>query len=171
MTVQWTPSDPVSWEMTKSSLIDDGERGHAFLVFLNFWLNTAEKLMSEPVDFEKPLGPGVYPPSPANAIRQALEIVESSLGPIDCWYMGQLLVVIGTYWQHGDEAMRGFSAIELKVTAEMLARKINELQREAGTDDDTDGPGDGEDLRVEDELDAQRPDAGDEPDRRDDDRQ
>lgn len=143
---QWTPADPQAWEMTRRSLMEDGETGARFLVFLNFWLNTAEKIMTEPpremtlVDPNASAAAGkpVFdtitvgsPPLPANAVRSALEIAEKELGFIDVWFLGQLLVVIAMYWVHGDDFARGLSPIELKLAGEGLAYKIHDLQETA----------------------------------------
>lgn len=145
---QWKPSDEQSWSLTKKSIEDDGPTGAKFLVFLNFWLNTAETMLAESgIRTEQHQIAGdsevrdVITAStlltPANALRQALEVAEQRLGFVDVWFLGQLLVVICMYWSHGDAAAQEFSIIELKFTGNALAYKIHELQEAAEQGDDT----------------------------------
>jgi len=130
----WTPNDMQSWSMTEASIKEDQEVGAKFLVFLNFWLGTAEKMMAEPEgEISTPDGPIVIGSTitPANAVRAAMELAESRLGLVDVHFMGQLLTVMCMYWIHGDEVARGFSPIELKITGQALAMKLAEMERQA----------------------------------------
>lgn len=142
MTQQWKPVEEQSWAMTRKSIAEDGDIGAKFLVFLNFWLNTAEKMMAEgnvATETQHPDGSitgeiGVL--SSANAVRRALEVAEARLGFIDVHFMGQLLVVIGTYWAHGEAFCREMSPIELKITGEALRIKLDDMARQAEVVDD-----------------------------------
>lgn len=130
----WTPADMQDWSMTEASIKEDGQVGAKFLVFLNFWLGTAEKMMAEPEgEISTPDGPIVIGSTitPANAVRAAMELAESRLGLVDVHFMGQLLTVMCMYWVHGDELARGFSPIELKITGQALAMKLAEMERQA----------------------------------------
>lgn len=162
---QWTPSDLQSWEMTKKMLKEDGETGAKFLVFVNFWLNTAEKMMVEHDTV------GAFTEarlSPTDALRKALEVAEQRLGFVDVYFLGQLLACVSTYWQHGDECCRGMSAIELKLTGEGLRIKLDDMGVQAANEPDNQplrsGPAGGQQATAERRQESIDP--LDEPDRR-----
>lgn len=141
MSSQWKPADEQSWSMTKKSIQEDGPTGAKFLVFLNFWLNCAEQMLADNAaqltfadDHRQP--PATTELTVPNAVRQALELAEARLGFVDVWFMGQLLVVMCSYWQHGDALAQGMSVIELKLTGQALAYKLHELQELAAVEQD-----------------------------------
>lgn len=90
-----------------------------FLEFIECWVDRAEELLDNGMD------------SPAEALRQALRHADETLGRVSVHFLGQMLVVIGTHWKHGDQMMTGLSSIELRLVQDMLALKFAELQRQA----------------------------------------
>lgn len=106
------------WNQQRNELLDD-QVGKDFLTFVEDWAGLAEELMvKEPV-------------APAEALRQTLHQADQELGRISVHFLGQMLVVIATHWEHGQEMIEGLTSIELRLVQDMLALKFAELKLQA----------------------------------------
>lgn len=93
------------------------------MAFVEAWVERAEKLLDEDIG------------APITALRHALNYADEVHGRVSSTYVGQMLVVIATHWEHGQEMAGGLSSIELRLVQDMLALKFAELQAEAGGDE------------------------------------
>lgn len=116
--------DQELWEQQRSELQAD-QTGRDFLDFIETWVSQAEKL------YEEDIG------SPATALRHALDHVERTHGRIGVHFLGQMLVVITSHWEYGEEMAESLTPIELRLVQDTLALKYAELQtQEREFDDD-----------------------------------
>lgn len=110
--------DEELWQQQRQELQAE-EVGQDFLAFVECWVDQAEKLLEQDIG------------SPAQAVRHALSHADSTHGRVSVHFLGQMLVVIGTHWQHGEEVIGGLTPIELRLVQDMLALKFAELERQA----------------------------------------
>lgn len=113
--------DEALWAQQCQELQAD-QIGEEFLAFVQTWVDQADKLLAENIG------------SPITALRYALDYADEVHGRVSSTYVGQMLVVIATHWEHGEEMASGMSSIELRLVQDMLALKFAELQAEAGGD-------------------------------------
>lgn len=92
------------------------QTGRDFLDFIETWASQAEKL------YEEDIG------SPATALRRALDHAERTHGRISVHFLGQMLVVIASHWEYGEEMAESLTPIELRLVQDTLAIKYAELQ-------------------------------------------
>lgn len=114
-------SDEALWSQQRSELLAD-QTGREFLEFVETWVAEAEKLHDEDIG------------SWTTALRHALSHADQVHGRVSVHFIGQMLVVIATHWEHGQEAVEGMSSIELRLVQDTLALKVAELQKQAGGD-------------------------------------
>ncbi len=112
--------DESTWQLQRSELLADGEVGQQFLTVLEAWVGAAEELLDA-------AGTQEY----AGAINMALGVMEQKYGPVSIGFLAQMLVVIASFWEHGDQLVEGLSAIELRLIQEVAAVKIATLMAEA----------------------------------------
>lgn len=113
--------DQALWNLQCREL-ETNQIGRDFLSFLQTWVDQAEKLHDEEIG------------SWTTALRHALDHADIVHGRVSAHFMGQMLVVIATHWEHGQEAVESMSSIELRLVQDMLALKVAELQQQAGED-------------------------------------
>jgi hypothetical protein len=106
------------WNQQRTELSQD-QTGKDFLGFIERWVGMAEDLMAE--------GSLV----PTSAIRQTLHQADQELGRVSVNFLGQMLVVIATHWEHGQEMIESLTPIELRLVQDMLALKFVELEKQA----------------------------------------
>lgn len=97
-----------------------GELGDAFLAFLEFWVEAAERIMTERPEL-----------SPADALRSAFPLAEEQYGSLAVPFLGQMLVVIVSHWEYGEDLGLGLTSLELKLLAEAVKDSIAESQAAA----------------------------------------
>lgn len=102
------------WQLQRSELQED-QVGKDFLAFVEGWASRAEDLLDD-LD-------------PASALRKALEQADQDHGRVSIHFLGQMLVVIGTHWEHGEQMIEGLTPIELRLVQDMLALKCAELEK------------------------------------------
>ena len=111
-------ADENLWNQQRTELSED-QTGKDFLAFVERWVDLAEELMDgESLD-------------PAPAVRQALHQADQELGRVSIHFLGQMLVVIATHWEHGQRMIEALTSIELRLVQDMLALKFAELRIEA----------------------------------------
>lgn len=113
--------DEALWAQQKAELQADAT-GRDFLKFIETWTARAEELHGE--------GIGSW----ITALRHGLDRADQVHGRVSAHFLGQMLVVIATHWEHGEEAAADFSSIELRLVQDMLALKFAELQETAEAD-------------------------------------
>jgi hypothetical protein len=106
------------WNQQRTELLED-QVGKDFLAFVEDWVGLAEELMSRDSMI------------PAEALRQTLHQADDELGRVSVHFLGQMLVVIATHWEHGQEMIKGLTPIELRLVQDMLALKFAELKLQA----------------------------------------
>ena len=106
------------WSQQQAEL-QENQTGRDFLEFIATWTTQAEKLYTEDIG------------SVAQAIRYSLDHADQVHGRVSAHYLGQMLVVIATHWEHGEELAEGLSPIELRLVQDMLALKCAELDQAA----------------------------------------
>ncbi len=111
--------DESLWHQQASELQED-EVGKEFLGFLTEWLDTAEQAMKMDEDL-----------SPIHAFRSTLAVVEESRGRVSANFIGQMMVVTISHWQHGQQLFSELSAIEKRMVEDMIILKIRELEESA----------------------------------------
>jgi hypothetical protein len=111
-------SDENLWNQQRTELSED-QTGKDFLGFVEYWVDLAEDLMAE----------GSLVPS--SALRQTLHQADQALGRVSIHFLGQMLVVIATHWEHGQEMIETLTPIELRLVQDMLALKFVELEKQA----------------------------------------
>jgi hypothetical protein len=116
--------DESTWQAQVAEIVADGEIGQAFLQFLETWVEEAEELMSSRMVSGEPMFSWV-------AIREALPLAEERLGRQGTRFLGQMLVLIATYWVHGASMSQGFGPIEMRLMQDVLAWKLTDLEAEA----------------------------------------
>jgi len=110
--------DAEVWSRRQAELQED-QTGRDFLDFIETWTARAEKLYAEDIG------------SAATAIRQSLDHADQVHGRVSAHYLGQMLVVIATHWEHGEEMAESLSSIEMRLVQDMLALKCAELDQTA----------------------------------------
>lgn len=115
--------DSELWEQQRAELQADAT-SRDFLEFIETWTAQADKLHAEEIG------------SPATALRHALQHAEQVHGRISAHFLGQMLVVIATHWNLGEEMAEGLTPIEMRLVQDMLALKFAEMQEQAGDVDD-----------------------------------
>ena len=68
---------------------------------------------------------------PVTALRHALDHADQEHGRVSIHFLGQMLVVIATHWEHGEDLTAGLSSIELRLVQDMLALKCAELEKQS----------------------------------------
>jgi len=111
-------ADEAMWTQQVAELEAD-DTGRAFLAFIHTWVDQAETLCAENIG------------GPATALNHALAHAEATHGRISAHYLGQMLVVIGTHWEHGQGVIEGLRPIELRLVQDVLALKVAELEAQA----------------------------------------
>lgn len=106
------------WSQQRTELLDN-QVGKDFLAFVEDWAGLAEELMIK------------EPATPAEALRQTLHLADKELGRVSVHFLGQMLVVIATHWEHGQAMIEGLNPIELRLVQDMLALKFAELKLQA----------------------------------------
>lgn len=106
------------WEQQRAELRED-EVGKDFLTFVESWVDRAEVLMGEDSV------------SAAKALRASLLDTDTECGRVSVHFLGQMLVVIATHWNHGEDVIRSLTSIELRLVQDMLALKFSELEKQA----------------------------------------
>lgn len=106
------------WAQQQAELQRD-QTGRDFLEFIETWTARADELYAEDIG------------SPATAIRYSLDHADQTHGRVSIHFLGQMLVVIATHWEHGEEMAEDFNPIELRLVQDMLALKCAELEAEA----------------------------------------
>ena len=109
------------WSQQRAELQED-QTGRDFLDFIETWTARADELYAEDIG------------SPATAIRYSLDHADQAHGRVSAHYLGQMLVVIATHWEHGEEMADDLSPIEMRLVQDMLALKCAELQQQAQED-------------------------------------
>lgn len=109
--------DQPLWAQQCAELASD-ETSQDFLDFIVTWVDQAEKLLGEDIG------------GPATALRHALDHADQTHGRVSVHFLGQMLVVIATHWEHGQEMAESLNPIELRLVQDMLALKYVELQQE-----------------------------------------
>jgi hypothetical protein len=102
--------------------LQENQTGRDFLEFIETWVTQAEQL------YEEDIG------SPATALRHALDHADQTHGRVGIHFLGQMLVVVATHWEHGEEMAESLTPIELRLVQDMLALKCAELQDQAEED-------------------------------------
>lgn len=113
--------DASLWAQQQAELQSD-PTGQDFLSFIETWTTRADNLCEEDIG------------GPATALRYSLEQTEKIHGRVSAHFLGQMLVVIATHWEHGEEMAESLTPIELRLVQDMLALKFAELQEQAGGD-------------------------------------
>lgn len=113
--------DESLWAQQKAELQAD-RTGQDFLDFIETWVEQAESLHAE--------GIGDW----ATALRYALPYADQEHGRVSVHFAGQMMVVIGTHWEHGEQMIESLTPIELRLVQDMLALKCAELEVQAGGD-------------------------------------
>ena len=111
-------TDEDLWNQQRTELSED-QTGKDFLSFVEKWVGLAENLMTEKSE------------APASALRQTLGQADQECGRVSIHFLGQMLVVIATHWEHGQEMIRSLTPIELRLVQDMLALKFAELEKKA----------------------------------------
>lgn len=111
-----------SWcaEVSRSAM---GER---FREILEGWATEAESLV-ETADWGA---------DPIDAIRRTLGVIEDRYGLITVEQLGQLLVTLIAYWQHGNALAEDLSPIEIRVVQEVTARSLMEMAAVAADEEE-----------------------------------
>ena len=112
-------TDPAKWLANVEEFTQD-ETGKAFYEFIDAWTGEAERLLEDPNRDHV-----------ADALREALATVEGQMGQIHTYFLGQMLLVIITYWDYSEELDGQLTPIEMKIVQEALIPKIEELQKQA----------------------------------------
>lgn len=113
--------DESLWQQQCAELEADGQNGQRFRDYVQFWVDAAEEWVEKHGD------------RPVDAIRATLTVAEDKYGRIGIAFLGQMLVVISTYWIYGEQLAKDLSPIELHLVQDMLALKMSELAKEAET--------------------------------------
>lgn len=110
--------DQPLWAQQCAELAAD-QTAQDFLDFIVTWVEKAEQLLDEEIG------------SSATALRHALQHADEVHGRVSVHFLGQMLVVIATHWEYGQEMVEQLNPIELRLVQDMLALKCAELQRNA----------------------------------------
>lgn len=113
------PADEDLWLRQRTELTVD-ETGREFLAFLEEWLDGAERAMELDSDLQ-----------PADAFRSTFAGVEQSRGRIACAYVGQMLVVAISHWEHGHAISDSLTVIERRLMEDTILLKLAELEKQA----------------------------------------
>ncbi len=116
-------TDEPRWRAQQAELsaTDDGR---IFLAFLEEWVSRAERGLKTVTRMTSPL-------SPLEILRFNFELTEEKLGQIPGSWLGMLLLVIGTFWEHGADALNDMTVFEQRIVLDAKARMIHELQEQA----------------------------------------
>jgi hypothetical protein len=109
-------SNWADWQGLCAELEDDGPTGRDFRRFVEDWISAAE------VRLER------GSPDPITALREALADVETERGRISSDYLYQMLVVIISFWVHGEEVAGTLTPFEMRAVQDVLAIKLSSLE-------------------------------------------
>lgn len=111
--------DTAAWLQQQSELkTDESGNGERFLKVLEFLATTAERRIDQG---EEPLA----------ALHVAIEENDRAFEALPSVILGQMLVVLATFWEFSEPMCRDLTVIERKIMIEQLAIKLQELQKEA----------------------------------------
>jgi hypothetical protein len=119
--------DESEWEKQSAELEADGPIGQAFRQYLETWVNRAEDLMTRYEETDD---------LPVLCLRDALSFADERHGRISASFMGQMLVVLLTHWEHGEQMLADLTPIEMRLFEDVLAMKVLELQKQAAMVED-----------------------------------
>ncbi len=100
------------------------EMSRKFSQFLVFWTDATETMMAE--------SKGEL--TPYTALSKAFEVAEQTFGYLSVEWLGQMLLVIGQHWFHGDDLWESLSVWERRMVDQATALKIAEMQKIAAED-------------------------------------
>lgn len=104
------------WQGLCSELESDGVTGQDFRRFVEDWIGAADARMTDP-DIR-----------PKEALHAALADVEAERGRISSDYLYQMLVVIISFWGHGDAVAESLTPFEMRAVQDVLAIKLSSLE-------------------------------------------
>ena len=105
------------WTQQESKLVADESTGKQFHEYFVFWAETAEKLLEESRETLVYSDAGLRP---IDAVRQALQIAENTIGNMHVQFLGQLLIYFISYWEWGEEVANDLTMIEMKLVHAFL---------------------------------------------------
>lgn len=111
------------WQKMCAALEADGPTGQDFRRFVERWMDVAE-------DNYIP-GDSSWRGCAADVVRVALAEVEGEKGRISSDYLFQMLVVIISFWEHGQQVAADLTPFELKAVQDVLAIKLSALEDQA----------------------------------------
>ena len=111
--------DEALWQQQRAELQED-QIGKDFLSFIETWVELADTLIKENTSI-----------APISALRTTLCDADKEHGRVTSMFLGQMLVVIATHWEHGERAIEELTSIELRLVQDMLALKFSELEKQA----------------------------------------
>ena len=123
--------DPVLWSKQESEL-RESDTGRDFLEFLNFWVETAEKLMEETKVVNTDFGDETFRKYTAKgAIDSAFELAEVQFTRQEPVFVSQMLALISVYWYHRDSFFTALTVIEKYYVQTALQAKLDQLGEDA----------------------------------------
>lgn len=125
--------DPALWAKQVSELRETPE-GVEFHDFIEFWADTAEKMMSES---ENGLGIpdrhdlALVTIGPVQAIRDSFTLAQKTLGSPEPVYFAQMLALLCVFWYWRDSLFQGLTSIEKYIARVALDAKLAQLGQDA----------------------------------------
>lgn len=111
------------WQRLCADLEADGPVGQDFRRFVERWMDVAEDNYV-PDDSS-------WRGCAADVVRLALGEVEGEKGRISSDYLFQMLVVIISFWEYGQQVAADLTPFELKAVQDVLAMKLSALEDQA----------------------------------------
>ena len=111
------------WQRLCADLEADGPIGQDFRRFVERWMDVAEDNYVS--------GDASWRGCAADVVRVSLAEVESEKGRISSDYLFQMLVVIISFWEHGQQVADDLTPFELRAVQDVLAMKLSALEDEA----------------------------------------
>ncbi len=122
--------DPAAWSLAEKE-IASSPLGQGFLEFFTFWVDAAEKMMSEQDENYPHVVGGMEKYTAHEAIQKAFALSETQFGRQPAELVLQMLAVMVTYWYYRDPLFRDMTEVEKYLVREVLGTKLVQLAEDA----------------------------------------